>query len=148
MNADTHSFRRFADVLRRHSLEMDRDIGEALREGAKLVADEAKSRVSQFSKSVPPTIRVEERGVKSVAVAAGGPNTPMAGLLERGNRGGSTSAATFKHPVYGNRTNWVEQPTHQYLRPALHARRHEVEELVAKVTEETVHAVAVESEEL
>lgn len=142
---DTSSFRRFADVLRRHSVELAGKLDEHLLEAGKLVADEAKSRVSAHSTKVPGTVRVEPRE-HAVAVVAGGSGVPIAGLFERGNKGRGTTPSTFRHPVFGNSTVWVTQPAHPFLRPALASKRSEIVELTAGAVEETIHAICVESE--
>jgi len=42
----------------------------------------------------------------------------MAGLDELGNRRGR-SPSSFRHPVFGDMTNWVEQPRYPFLRRSL-----------------------------
>lgn len=105
----------------------DKELHKALRVAGQLIADDAKAIAAEHSKSIPPTIRVRVSKTKISVVAGGGENA-IAGLLELGNKGrGKSQAAArsgrFRHPVWGNRDNWVDQPMHAYLLPA--ARRNE-----------------------
>lgn len=91
------------------------------------VAKDAEIIVSQYSSTIPPTIKTQVRG-ESVRVRAGGGDVAIAGLFELGNTGGKKSAKAaegglFRHPVFGNMDNWVDQEMHPFLVPALEKNR-------------------------
>lgn len=78
----------------------------------------------------------------TVSVVAGGKNAPLAGLFELGNKGGrSGGGGVFRHPVYGNRNNWVQQPTHPFLAAALQAKALESQQLILDAVDETIATV-------
>lgn len=81
-----------------------------------MVAQDAKRR-SSWSSRIPGTIRVETsvgENREGVKIRAGGPGAPHARPYE----GLSVRGDVFRHPVYGNRENWVEQETRPFLFPA------------------------------
>ena len=123
---DTRDFKLLAKALRTAQAELYAELHAELREMGQIVADEAKAIVSPYSETIPASIKVNVRGASvSVIAGGGGMEKPIAGLFELGNkRGGSKSAALtsrkqFRHPVYGNREVWVNQPMHPFLEPAL-----------------------------
>jgi len=121
MTVDTTGLRKFARSLRYVSPEAARVLRSTMKDAGKLVADDATKRAEAFSKSIPPTIKVRTSGI-NVTVQAGG-ISPLAMLNEK--RDG------WRHPVFGNRSVWVDQPSHHFLAPALQAKRSEVAELLS-----------------
>lgn len=87
------------------------------------VAETAKVIVGKYSTSIPPTIHALPGPKGSAFVRAGGPDVPLAGLYEMGNRGRGRGRKTFWHPVFGNRSPGAEQPRHRFLLPAMTANR-------------------------
>jgi len=114
-----------------------------------LIAKDAKVIAGEHSTSIPPTIKTTVRGMR-VGVQAGGKGNAraafsgsygttasnramrkaeegvaLAGLYELGNKGGTAQVTgTFRHPVFGNREAWVNQPRYAFLVPA--AKKNEV----------------------
>lgn len=130
--ADTRQMTVLARDLRRASPEAWKACRVALRAAGQVVADDAKQRAS-FSTRIPGSIKVRvARG--NVKVVAGGPAAPNAAPLENKGRAGK-----FRHPVFGDRERWVDQPARPFLAPALEAHREEV----AKAIEDAVYAATV-----
>ena len=50
------------------------------------------------------------------------PGVPIAKLYEVGNKGRG-GGSTFRHPVFGNRENWVDQPRYPFLAAAGKAKQ-------------------------
>jgi hypothetical protein len=73
----------------------------------------------------------------------------LAGLYELGNKGGSKSASAtsrgvFRHPVFGDRDNWVEQPRYAYLAPAGEKNRPAIEAAVGAALDEVTSIIVLE----
>lgn len=124
----------FAPVI--HAISRwDRDIRNALRKELRaagtIVSEDARSRASARSKTIPGTIktrtRIQSRQVQ-VEIRAGSAEVPIAGLFELGNRGKKPKggAREFRHPVFGDKENWTHQKMYPYLRPAVYTKRREV----------------------
>jgi predicted Ser/Thr protein kinase len=114
----------------------DKELHKALRVAGQLIADDAKAIIGEHSKSIPGTIKVRVSKTKISVIASGAENA-IAGLLELGNKGrGKSQAAArsgrFRHPVYGNRDNWVDQPMHPFLLPAAQRNERNIEALEGK----------------
>ncbi len=120
---DTSELKRFAVQLRKSAPELSKEFNAGLRAGGELVAQQAKSNAS-FSSRIPGSIKVRRAGVK-VTVSAGGASAPEAAPLEHGGQPG-----TFRHPVFGNREVWVNQPARPFLMPAVEAEAENVAVLV------------------
>jgi hypothetical protein len=139
----------------------DKQLKRALRLAGEMVAEDAKVIVKQpvhfhgktqrGSTTVPDTIKVRISKTR-LSVVAGGPEVPLGGLLEMGNRGKQKSAAAskrgeFRHPVFeksGQSGNWkqgVAQSMNPYLLPAAERNTKKIEALegaaVAKAFEES-----------
>jgi hypothetical protein len=97
---------------------------EFVRIGQPIVSD-ARSRAGAWSSRIPAAI--SSRGViqagqdrvgVEVRVSASVPHArPYEGISQQG------STSYFRHPVFGNRENWVSQKTRPYLWPAVLGRR-------------------------
>lgn len=86
-----------------------------LRAAGEVVAADARGRAS-WSTRIPSTVKVStsfQLNREGVTIRAGGPRAPHAGPFE--NRG---KEGTFRHPVYGRRTQWVAQAARPFLGPA------------------------------
>ena len=130
----TADFRKFSRALGKAAPELRRAMNKNLKVAGQLVATKAKANVEPYSTSIPPTIRVSlAKG--SVTVLAG--NNAIAGLLERGNAGGSTGG-NFRHPVFGDTDQWVSQPMHPYLARALASEGDKAVELIHEAIEDAI----------
>jgi hypothetical protein len=128
--ADTRGLSRLARNLRQASPETWKACRVALRVAVQPVAADAQSRAS-YSTRIPQTVKVRVTGGGNVKIVAGGVNAPDAAPLE--NKG---QPGTFRHPVFGNREVWVDQPARPFLGPAVEAHKVEVAaKLEAAVTE-------------
>lgn len=134
---DTHEYRAFARELRKAEPELAAKLRTQLRTSGAIIGDEAKLRASEFSSSIAATIRVRVAGL-TVTVVAGGKNVPIAALEEAGNKGLRTTGHSFKHPVFGNRKVWVEQPMHPYLVPAFEHHQEKFEAAVVDAVNATI----------
>lgn len=92
--------------------ELSADLYKALGAAGELVAARARSN-AKFSKRIPGSIAVKRRGL-NVKIQAGGDAAPDAAPFEHGG-----SPGMFRHPVFGNRENWVSQAAHPFLTPAV-----------------------------
>lgn len=177
---DTREFKAVAKALRKAQPAMYRQMAKNLRAAGQLVATDAKVIVGEHSSSIPPTIKVKQRGT-AVSVEAGGVVGPrklaralqsasygtqgseralkglekqaegnaIAGLYELGNKGGSKSASAtsrgvFRHPVFGDRDNWVEQPRYAYLAPAGEKNRPAIEAAVSGALDKVTRIIVFE----
>lgn len=132
---DARSLNRLGRDLRRAAPEAAMVARARIRAAAAVVAEDAKGRAS-FSTRIPETIKVRGTGF-GVKIVAGGPAAPDAAPLENRGREGE-----FRHPVFGNRENWVSQKAHPFLAPALEAHREMVAaEIEAAVFEAVERAV-------
>lgn len=109
---DTSEMRRLARDLEQTVPGTKKAIGEAIEKGAHVTAIEARA-LSSWSSRIPGTVRVVG-GLSRAVVRAGGANAPHAAPFEHGGIPG-----TFRHPVFGNRNNWVTQQARPFLRPAI-----------------------------
>lgn len=143
---DARDFHDVARALHKAAPATSRALKRRLRKAGEIVAVEARAIASEHSQSIPPTIKVRTRAA-AVEVIAGGPDAPVASLFELGNTRDAKSASasrkgSFRHPVYGNREVWVEQPMHRYLAPAAAAHMVEVEREVVGALEEATQIIA------
>ncbi len=104
------------------------------------VKDRGETRSYRGSGKITPTIKVRVSKTR-VSVVAGGAGVPLAGLWEVGNKGHSKSQAAsrtgnFRHPVFGNRERWVNQPMHPYLLPAAVMNERKIEHLEGQAVAE------------
>jgi hypothetical protein len=143
---DTKELRALTRSLR--DFKPSKEMHKALRVAGQLIADDAKALIEPHSKTVGPSIRVRVSKTK-ISVVAGGENVPMAGLLELGNKGrGKSQAASrrgsFRHPVFGDRSVWVNQPTHSYLLPAAEKNIRKIEALEGQAVAKAFKEVDLE----
>lgn len=127
---DSTSMDGLIQSLRDAADRVDTEATETVLKVGELVKDAAKSIAAQHSTSIPPTIRAEAipHGVR---VRAGSAAAPLAALYDLGNQGkGGRRAKTFRHPVYGNRENWVPQPRYPFFAPARKLVRKQVKEMM------------------
>lgn len=145
---NTTAYHDAAKALRLGAKHLNRELRKQLRAGGEIMAIEARKIAGEHSEKIPPTIKVRVAGA-TVAVVAGGAKAPVAGLFELGNKGkGKSQAAsrrgTFRHPVFGNRENWVNQEMHPFLRPAAETTLPEAQEKILQALDEVKKIVATE----
>ena len=138
ISVDTRDFKGFAKACRNQAPEVYAEMRKGLREAGELVAKDARKSIEPYSTNIPATIKTRVTGSGNVAVVAG-KGLDSAGLLEFGNKGRGSTKKTFRHPVFGDTNNWVDQPTHPFLVPALH---NNIEAAVGRITEVLDRAVS------
>ncbi len=124
-----------------------RSLRAGLRAAAKPIADRARQNAAEVSSKVAATITVEtaftasRTGVfitaKRNKMPAG--HAPLPGLLERGSQRNGGASGTFRHPVFGDDTNWVSQPMHPFLAPAVAGQQEKVAETVRAAVDVELH---------
>ncbi|MEU8055714.1 HK97 gp10 family phage protein [Microbispora bryophytorum] len=104
-------------------LDLRRQLRTDIKKAAEPVLSDAKSRAS-WSSRIPGATRIKvgfgarTAGVSIITRAA---KAPHARPYEHGGEPG-----TFRHPVYGNRKNWVPQRARPFLAPAVRAKANAV----------------------
>jgi hypothetical protein len=132
MSIDTTELKLFAKVVRSASPAASRHMREKLREIGEIVADRARSKAS-WSTRIPGSIKVRTTGVK-LSVVAGGDAAPHARVYEMGSQ---RNRSMVRHPVFGNRQVWAQNPTRPFLLPALRDVEPEIMASIVQVIEET-----------
>lgn len=115
---DTKEMKELAVALKAVSAESVKAFYDSLKVGGEIVAAQARQNANAFPREYGGTTRIADsivvkRRAGRVRVQAGGTSAPEAAPLEAGGLGG-----TFRHPVFGDRENWVSQKAHPYLVPA------------------------------
>lgn len=109
-------------------------IRPAVREAGNLIAGKAKQNAS-WSSRIPGAISVTSSITSSggAVVRVNSQTAPHARPYEgRGSPGGF-----FRHPVFGNRENWVPQQTRPFLKPAVESEADKAKALIATAVTET-----------
>ncbi len=129
---------RLVSDLGRVPAELRKELRPAVRAAAQQVLAEARSRAG-WSSRIPAATRLSIRfagkgaGASVITSAA---RAPHARPYEHGGDPG-----TFRHPVYGNRRNWVSQAARPFLAPAAQAKREaavrEIDQAVEQVLRRT-----------
>jgi hypothetical protein len=106
----------------------------------KSVKDKGEKRSYKGSGKITPTIKVRVAKTR-ISVVAGNAGVPLAGLWELGNKGrGKSRMASrrgeFRHPVFGDRERWVNQPMHPFLMPAMKMNERKIEVMEGKAVAE------------
>ncbi len=131
ISIDTTGFRELAAALRKTNRKAYRDYRVAMREAGEITASAARKLAGEHSVTIPGTVRVRVARAQ-VEIRGGSKTVPIGGLFELGNKG-SRRKDTFRHPVFGDRDVWVNQPMHPYLYPAYLQTRPATLEAVDKV---------------
>jgi hypothetical protein len=139
---DTSQLKEFGKRLRATSPAVAKVLRLRLHEVGDVVAEAAREEAS-FSTRIPGSIkvRVSGFGVKIVgnATATGAApegTAPDAAPLENKGQSGS-----FRHPVFGDRENWVDQKAHPFLAPASERTKVQVEEMALSIIDDTLKSV-------
>jgi hypothetical protein len=102
-------------------------VGDHTVAAAKIIADAAKVLAAGWSVQIPPDIRVTGGGDSADITASVGPAYP-------------NEVAGVRHPVYGNRRNWVLNQYRPFLAPAADAKATAAAEEIAKTVDNIAHA--------
>jgi len=138
-NEGSEEVRKLINDLRKIGDGVGRNLGKEFKRAAGPVAAQARANAS-WSTRIPGAISV---GVSSsrrypgaqIKVAKG--PAPHARLYEFGSGRRSSS---FRHPVFGNLENWVEQTTRPFIRPAIRAGGGEFIKACDRAVDETARA--------
>lgn len=122
---DGSSLENLARDLRRASRDFRREVDVTLVEIGTEITAEAKTVASRYSKTVAGTIKMRPLP-GMVIISVGSADSPIGAIWELGNKGSKAVSTTFKHPVFGNRSVWVEQARHPVLKIALAADRRQI----------------------
>lgn len=132
MRLDTKAMKDFARELRLADRKTYLRMNVALREGAQIVADDAKKNAS-WSTRIPGTIKIKGGLARlSVVAASGAENAKLLPFAKAMEYGSSHQGARWnRHPVfaakgttaYNTTSRWVNQPIRPFLRPAVEANR-------------------------
>lgn len=118
---DTEGLKRLQVSLRAASRDVRREWRNGLKSVGETVANDARALAEPHSKKVAASIHVRTSGRAGVAIVAGGPQLPIAALME-----GHGVPGSWRHPLFGNREHWYEQQRHPFMFPAYEAKKHEV----------------------
>jgi hypothetical protein len=118
-------FRPTIRAIKKWDPTVRKELRKELRAGGEMIASGARLLASAHSKTTPGTIKVRSR-IQSrkaeVEIKAGAADVPIAGLLELGNKGKKANVRKFRHPLPGDKSQWVDQDMHPYLAPAVNLR--------------------------
>jgi hypothetical protein len=137
VHVDAEQLRSLARDLREVGKEAVKEMRIALRQAAEPIKEQARTNAAEYSRSVARSITVETPANNTKAgvfisasrrkMKAG--HEPFPALLELGSKGGS---GVIRHPVFGNTSTWVNQPTHPYLARALASHQNRVYDAIAE----------------
>lgn len=108
--------------LKRLAPETNKELRKELRSLSDEVAQDARTNAG-WSNRIPAAIGVTVTN-KGAGVKVSRKKAPHGSLFERGNAG-ARSAASFRHPVFGQNV-YVSQPTRPFIQPAVDAREPEL----------------------
>lgn len=117
---DLSSFRKCADDFRRAEPALAMKLRSNLKAVGELVAADARQRAG-FSSRIPSRIRTRgsrSGGIRIYVLPIAGKHKGEERAYEHKGRAGQ-----FRHPVFGNKQNWVGQQARPFLRPALEAKK-------------------------
>lgn len=134
---DLREYRKLTRDLK--AFKPDKQLKKTLKVAGELIATDAQALVGSHSQTVPGSIKVRLRKT-SISVLAGGEGVPMGGLLEMGNRGRGHKGK-FRHPVFGDKSVWVEQDMHPFLLPAQKKNERSIERLEGRIVAEAFKEV-------
>jgi hypothetical protein len=136
LKIDASELAAFGIQCKEASKVLERQFNKELIASGEIVARKARQNAS-FSSRIPASIKTRRRGTR-VRVVAGGDKAPHAAPLENHGQTGS-----FRHPVFGNYDNWVDQPAHPFLTPAAEESMDDVVAAVLKAVVVTEAAMGV-----
>lgn len=121
VDTTSDDIRKLVNDLRKIGDGVGRELGKEFKRAAGPVADQAKANAS-WSSRIPGAISTgvsQSRRFPGAQIKVSKDDAPHARLYEFGSGRRSRS---FRHPVYGNRENWVEESTRPFIRPAIRAK--------------------------
>lgn len=134
-HVDVVGLRELQRALKRFAPGVHKSFRKRLREIAKVVAADARGRASwshRIPGAIQPFVTMKAAGVRvRAAKAQHGP------LYE----GGDQQRATFRHPLFGDRSHWYTQRTRPFLHPAVEARARFIHAEAVKAVEEAKREV-------
>ena len=98
-----------------------RPLRDYIKDGAEIVAGEARRISSSFSVRTPASTRVHVRG-ELVSVETDSSTAPMARPFQGG----------LRHPLFGNRKHWYKQPFFPYMTLAWQIKKPDMERKMAQ----------------
>nr|MDT0660865.1 hypothetical protein [Micromonospora sp. DSM 115978] len=122
--------------------EVRRGLRPALQQTGEAVAQDARRRAS-WSRRIPGAIRVKVlygKRTQGVVVTVARRRAPHARPFEGIGGRRSGSAATFRHPLFGNAQRWYTQATRPFLHPAAQAKAAVTRRLVVRVVDDAARA--------
>lgn len=132
---DIGSVSKLASAFKVASPAVAKSFRANMRTAADATVKDAQDRISPHSNKIPASIR---RGgsVGTLTVSAGGPKAPNAAPLENGGQDGE-----FRHPLFGDRNDWVNQQAHPFLHPAAEAQADVLGVKIDAVIDEAIKAL-------
>lgn len=128
MSVDMTPWERFTEDLKIAAPRFRHETDRVLVKVGVIIALRAKVVAGRRSDKVAGSITV--RNVPGAVEIEAGQGVPLAALWEVGNKGAKRSKKDFRHPVFGNRSNWVTQVRHPFLRSAQRLARKEIMEIM------------------
>lgn len=114
-------------LLRKAAPKVRKQMMKAVKDGVKQSVVPGAQRNASWSSRIPKSIGVSVTA-REVKVRTRPAKAPHAGIMEFGGR----------HPVFGNRAVWVNQPARPFLGPAVEQHKGTITKLVAKETDKAM----------
>lgn len=137
MASPSSELRRLSKDLNGIPKDLRKKLRPAIKKAAMPVLQQAKRNAS-WSRRIPKATRVATRFAKRdphVAIIVNRKRAPHSHAYENKGKPG-----TFRHPVFGNRRNWVTQEARPFLAPAVRAKGRAVESEITKAVDDTTRA--------
>lgn len=116
VDSTSDDIRKLINDLRKIGDGVGRELGKEFKKAAGPVAAQAKANAS-WSTRIPGAITTgvsQSRRFPGAQIKVSKNKAPHARLYE--------FRKSFRHPVFGNRENWVSQATRPFIRPAIRAK--------------------------
>lgn len=133
--------RELAQAFGRVPITLRRELRPELRKAGQTLLDDMHARAS-YSSRIPGATRMTVRFTAKgggIFFRVNAAKAPHARPLERGNRG--RGGASFRHPVFGDRDDWVNQPTRPFFFPAVQEGAAEVRDGIADAVRKSLREV-------
>lgn len=139
---DVTEFKNVSKALRKASTRMPLSLRKKLKDAGEIVAEEARHRSSEHSTTIPGSIKVTTAGA-TIAIKAGGPGVPMAGLYEIGNTRGSNNGY-FRAPLFGDKEHWYDHKMYPFLVASAAAKADDLTAAILTVFDEALSTIVYE----
>lgn len=143
VEVDTSDLNRLQAQLKLAEANIQRDYRKGLRGVGQKIADSAKEKIEHKAPETAALIRVRTSGAGEVRVEGGDKDHPVAKLYE----GAGGIKKPWRHPVFGNRKNWVKQMNEPHLYPAFIEHRDEALENLKEHVDTAMHEAGFRSED-